>query len=219
MLYNSLMIFYFLKKPQRLLRLYGLFYLLRNSKSIWRYPGGSLFAYFRSLLKKAPGKELADFYLFGLQDLNTLSQSKPLLLAFSYCQRPAACPLPRFSDICPFDRPGCASCFIGKCMRLCQKAPDITPIIVTTAAAWAKQAAEWPGHFIACACPLSLKMFGDLANAAKLPGIGIALNGPVCGNTKAFRLAEAGVKPRSTQMSDDAQKFILQEIFRRSRKS
>lgn len=63
--------------------------------------------------------------------------------------------------------------------------------------------------FVVTACDLSLHLFCDLRALVGACGIGIRLQGKTCPTRDAFALAESGMKPTLTWLSDDNEENLL----------
>ncbi|ACZ32611.1 conserved hypothetical protein [Chlamydia pneumoniae LPCoLN] len=176
---------------------------------------GSLARLAKALIAPKEALQEGNLFFYGCSNIEDILEEmrrphRILLLGFSYCQKPKACPEGRFNDACRYDpsHPTCASCSIGTMMRL--NARRYTTVIIPTFIDIAKHLhtlkKRYPGYqilFAVTACELSLKMFGDYASVMNLKGVGIRLTGRICNTFKAFKLAERGVKPGVTILEED----------------
>lgn len=156
-----------------------------------------------------------DLFFYGIDDTDAfLRDTGPLVVAFSYCQKPKACPSGRFCSACsPQGAFPCDECFIAKCRRVVPRntvfmtVPTVHDIGGVLCDVMAKTLR--PPLFLVTSCPMSLAMFGDFSNILGFKGIGVQLLGRVCGDFRAFELAERGVKPGLTHLGESAEAAIL----------
>ena len=142
-------------------------------------------------------------YLFGIDSLselkNLLKDDKiPLILGFSYCQKPLTCKAPRFSGQCLGT--GCSKCLISKY----KNKKNVFFLSITTVNFLGQKIYEIinKGHsqviFIISACETAISMFENLSSMLNLKGIALPLSGEVCKNFYDFMSAEKNEKPQQT---------------------
>jgi hypothetical protein len=179
-------------------------------------------AFLKSLFRKNSFLREGDFFFYGVKNVEDFKQllSKEqtiLVLGFSYCHKPFECPSGRFTSECIHARenPVCRQCFIGKAVHALPKVDAIPLFIPTVHYIGGKIFEILHAHptkkllFIITACEMTLRMFADWGNMAKIQGIGVRLDGRICNTMKAFELSEKGIKPGLTVVLDDTQKQIL----------
>src|SRR5262249_55163058 len=179
----------------------------------------------RSALKKKPFKRDGDFFLYGIDSVESFKQllddPKSLcVVGFSYCHKPFECPSGRFTDACMHDVDNlvCRQCFIGKAVHALPESKTIPLFIPTIHYIGAKifeivhQNPDKKVLFLITACEMTLEMFGDWGNMVGIRGIGVRLDGRICNTMKAFELSENGIKPGLTVVLEDTQQRILDLI-------
>lgn len=193
-------------------------FLKRPFYYFWNY-----FAFFSN-----QGSSLPFFH--GLTNETELTKlvedpKNPLLLGFSYCQKPLLCPSGRFTENCQFDCQVavCQDCFIGKCWQT--QAQNTEKTIITTVSFLAKKLLSLASEakikknqplFLISACAFSIKEFQGFYTPLKLKGRSFPLTGGICGSWKAFIKAEKGQKKGAVLLSGTAQKKILKLLEMRS---
>lgn len=198
-------------------------------KGFLKHPLKYGWRWLKSVFKGKSFKRDGDFFLYGVDSLDTFSkylQDKNALfiVGFSYCHKPFECPSGRFTSECIHDPDNavCRQCFIGKAMNALPEGhaiPLIIPTIHYVGAQIFDIVHRHPGKrvlFIITACELTLDMFGDWGNMVDIRGIGIRLDGRICNTLKAFELSEEGIKPGLTVVLPDTQKQLLALIRTRS---
>lgn len=212
------------KGTKKNLKLKTLKYLLSHDKEglfrryFYKHPLKYTFNYLKSALKKERYRREGDFYFYGVQNeadfLKKIKDPNTLLIAgFSFCQKPLECPDGRFRSTCRFDpeHPVCRQCFIGKARNALPTQGTISVIIPTIYDIGRTLFENLEKHpqkkimFLISACELSLEMFADFGHMANVQGIGMRLSGRICNTLRAFTLAEDGVKPGLTLLSNEAQ--------------
>lgn len=201
-------------------------YLLRRDsdrlilRTFLKRPIHYSFSLLKSVLKKSPYQKSEDLYLYGVHSsqewLQRAQQPNSLLIVgFSYCHKPLECPSGRFNDSCIHDlsHPVCKQCFIGKAYHA---SPSCHFFIIPTVLYIGEKVVDLMRKnpsaeisFLISACPLSLEMFSHFGNMLRLKGIGISLGGRICNTFQAFVLAEEGIKPGLTVVSNKTQSEIL----------
>lgn len=181
-----------------------------------------------SLLKKRPYLREGDLFLYGIKNIQEFtglleSQKTLFVVGFSYCHKPFECPSGRFTDACINDPENlvCQQCFIGKCMNMLPK-ENVVPLLIPTIHYIGGKILDLmqlhPNRqivFLITACEMSLNMFADLGNMAKIKGIGVRLDGRICNTMKAFALSEEGIKPGLTVVLDETKRQFLEFIRHR----
>ncbi|HAZ15665.1 MAG: hypothetical protein A2Y28_02710 [Chlamydiae bacterium GWC2_50_10] len=219
------------RMTRRFLKLKSIAYLLTHDKehlflrAFLKRPLRYAFSYIKSVLKRKVTLRQGSFYLYGLKELSDFKESiarkdSLLIVGFSFCHKPRECPTERFHSACLFD-PGhavCRQCFIAKVKNFLPEERVLSFMIPTVYDIGKKildTLKENPHRkilFLITACELSLEMFGDFAHALDIQGIGIRLDGRICNTFKAFTLAERGIKPGFTSLSEEAKSAILDLI-------
>ena len=216
------------KGTKKNLKLKTLKYLLTHDKEglfrryFFKRPLKYTLNYLKSALKKERYTRRGDTYFYGIRDTEDFQErlkdpNTLLVVGFSFCHKPLECPDGRFRATCRFDpkHPICRQCFIGKARNALPEKRTISVIIPTiydigrTLFENLEQHPKKKIIFLVTACELSLEMFADFGYMAGIPGIGICLSGRVCNTLRAFVLAENGVKPGLTLLSEEAQTNFL----------
>jgi hypothetical protein len=193
---------------EKKLKIKALRYLISNDKKLFfkfflKNPFIYSYRYLLSFLFSKRKKERGAI-LFGINNLsefkNLLKNRKnPLILGFSYCQKPLDCPSLRFSERCIGNT--CGKCLISKYIDR----ENIHVLSITTVNYLGEKIYEIikqsPGKiiFIISACDIAISMFEDLSKALNLKGIALPLEEKVCNSFSAFLLAEKGKKPIQTK--------------------
>lgn len=212
------------KKTRKHLKFETLKYLLTHDKEglfrryFFKHPLKYTFNYLKSALKKERYTRSGDFYFFGIQDAEAFQKSLKdpdslLIVGFSFCHKPLECPDERFNATCRFDpeHPVCRQCFIGKARNALPEKKIVSVIVPTIYDIGRTLFENLEKHpkkkimFLITACELSLEMFADFGHMAAVQGIGIRLSGRTCNTLRAFTLAENGIKPGLTHLSEEAQ--------------
>lgn len=222
------------KQTKKHLKWKSLKYLLQNDEHqvIRRYFFKRPIKYGLSLLKSCLKKKSYirddDFFLYGIQNVDefkklALAPNTLLIVGFSYCHKPFACPSGRFTDACIHDpkNPVCGDCFISKAVHAMPKENAI-PLFIPTIHYIGEKIFECVHNnpdkqilFLITACELTLEMFGDWGNMVDIKGIGVRLDGRICNTMKAFEFSERGIKPGLTVVLDRTQERIMDllEVF------
>lgn len=220
------------KKTARFLELKSLYWMIRRDKGLQLIkevllkPWFHLCRYVSACCGKPIFRKDSDFYFFGIRDEEEwkekalLSTSK-VVVGFSYCEKPLECPVKRFSSQCIFDpnHSICRQCFIGKCCNFLPRDKVVTLIIPTVhdvgreLFALSRKNPDKELLFCITACPLSLHMFSKFGHMAGFKGIGVALKGRTCNTIRAFQMAEDGIKPQRTDISEEGKRRLL-SLFR-----
>lgn len=184
--------------------------------------------FLKSICKKKPYNRNENLFFYGISSINDFKkaiQFSTPIVGFSYCQKPISCPSGRFCTNCINDQNNklCKeNCFIGKSLQKLSKKKAKTIIIPTThyigkyILDLIDLNPKKPVIFLITACELALTMFGDYGNTLGLKGIGIKLNGRICNTMEAFTLAERGIKPGQTLLTNQSEEFFFQiiDLFR-----
>ena len=211
------------------LKLKTLKYLLSHDteglfrKHVFKRPLKYAYRYLKSALKKKRYTRDGDLYFFGVPDAETFrariaAPDALLVVGFSFCQKPLECPEKRFSAACRHDphHPVCRQCLIGKVLNSLPDEKPLSVIIPTiydigrTLFETLEQHPQKKIYFLTTACALSLEMFADFGHMINIQGVGIRLSGRVCNTLRAFTLAENGIKPGLTLLTQATQ----EELFR-----
>lgn len=215
-------------KTARFLKLKSLIYIIANdkTKAITKYALRNLLACLHLVIKPLFQKKTCYFqednlFFYNIHDIEEfqekLFQDNILVMGFSYCHRPLECPAQRFSSRCLHnpDNAVCRQCFIGKCLNALPE-KQVVPILITTTHHIAEKVINIVEKnknkevlFIITACELALKMFSDWHGILKIKGLGVKLGGRTCNTIKAFKLAENGIKPTLTSVSESLQNQVL----------
>lgn len=209
------------KKDAKWLKIKALKYIIQEDKGhrilkgTLRRPLYHALRYLRSFFTKQPFSQDGDLFFYGVKNIKQFIQeakTTPLLVGFSYCQKPHECPSGRFNDQClrDFTQPICNQCDIGKIATLLPPRSSIViiPTVHHIGQAFFDKMPEKP-LFLITACEMSLKMFADFGNMLGIRGIGIRLNGRICNTMKAFVLSEKGIKPGLTVLTSSTYHTIL----------
>lgn len=197
-------------------------------KGFLRHPLKYGWALLSSMIKNKPYLRDGDFFLYGIRSLDEFTRlienkNSLLVVGFSYCHKPFECPSGRFTDQCIHDPENavCRQCFIGKCANALPKV-NIEPLFIPTIHYVGGRILDlihtYPKKeilFLITACEMTLEMFGDLGNMAKIKGVGVRLDGRICNTMKAFELSEQGIKPGLTVVLEPTQKRFLDLIRHR----
>jgi hypothetical protein len=191
-------------------------------RHFFRHPFRYGFNYLKSVLNKKSYRRDGDFFLYGVPTIEAFEHlvgknNTLLVVGFSYCQKPHACPSGRFTDQCLRDanHPVCRQCDIGKILHAL---PDMNtiPLMIPTVHYIGDKIFElvhtYPKSqllFLITACEMTLEMFGDLGNMVNVKGIGVRLDGRICNTLRAFELSEEGVKPGLTVVTPATQNRLL----------
>lgn len=190
------------------MKLKALRYLFSNDKKLFiilflKSPFVYTYRYLSSLFF-SKRKEEDGVFLFGINSLSEfktlLNDEKiPLLLGFSYCQKPMNCPAPRFSERCLGK--SCGKCLISRYINI----KNSYLLSITTVNYLGKKIYEImrenPSQiiFIISACKVAISMFEDLSKMLNLKGIALPLEGGVCDSYSSFLSAEKGEKNSQTK--------------------
>lgn len=221
------------KETKRFLKLKSLIYILKedHNKLVARYllkrPFYYGFNFLKSVLKKDSFIRHEDAFLYGIKDFREWNdlltdQSALLVIGFSYCHKPLECPSGRFNSKCQNNplNPVCSQCLIHKYRQIIPEEQTLVFIIPTIHYIGEKILKIKHSYrsrkilFVISACEMTLKMFGDWGNMAKIQGIGIRLGGRICNTMQAFILSEQGIKPGLTTVSSQADQVIVDSIRR-----
>lgn len=194
-------------------------------KGFLKHPLKYGWAFLKSLWKTKPYKRQGDFFLYGVDSLESFktllkNPEAVFVLGFSYCHKPFECPSGRFTPDCLHDSNNlvCQQCFIGKAVHAAvskQTVPLFIPTIHYIGEKIFDVVHQNPGKpvlFIITACEMTLEMFGDWGNMVNIQGLGVRLDGRICNTMKAFALSEQGIKPGLTVVLDETQRQILEMI-------
>lgn len=221
------------KKTARFLKIKSLYYLIKEDNNqtlpfFKKKPFRYALSLIRSYFKKTPYIRKGDFFLYGIKSIEQfekklLKKNTLLLLGFSYCHKPFECPSGRFTDKCQHDtkNPVCSQCFIGKSIHATPSKNSKIILIKTIhhiGQCVFETLAKHPDKeviFLITACEMTLKMFADFGNMAKVKGIGVRLDGRICNTMRAFVLSEKGVKPGLTVVLDETKKKFLKFLEKR----
>ena len=191
-------------------------------KHVLKRPFTYALRYIKSVLKGKSYTRDGDFFFYGIQNVDHFKKELQdpnalFVIGFSYCEKPHECPSGRFNDACIHDPENlvCRQCFIGKAMNALPKERTV-PLLIPTIHYIGRKIFEiieaHPGKkilFLITACELTLEMFGDYGNMAKVQGIGVRLDGRICNTMRAFELSENGIKPGLTVVVPETEKRIL----------
>jgi hypothetical protein len=196
-------------------------------RHFFKHPLTYAWRFFKSALKKRPYKRNGDFFLYGVDTIQSFQkllakENALFVIGFSYCHKPFECPSGRFTSECIHDpqNPVCRQCFIGKTVNsLPLHQGKIKPLFIPTIHYIGEKMFEITHEnpdknilFLITACEMTLEMFGDWGNMVGAKGLGVRLDGRICNTMKAFELSEQGIKPGLTVVLPDTQEQILQII-------
>lgn len=200
------------------MKLKSLIYLLSHDKNkiLTKYFFRNFFSlstrFIISLFKTTYTKK-DGIYLFNIIDPEYIKKSSNLIIGFSFCEKPLECPSQRFTSECKNDPLNtiCQTCPISKYLKKIN-VKDYTIFFITTVNYIGEELIKIKNtnpNFLIIACPFSLKMFAHFSYILNLKGIGIPLEGPVCNNFKAFKLAEEGKKKAKTFISNQLEEKLF----------
>jgi hypothetical protein len=219
------------KDTKRFLKFKSLIYILKEDhkkitqRYIFKRPFFYGFNFLKSLLKKESFKRDGDSFLYGCDDLydwyEKLKDPEALLVVgFSYCHKPLECPSGRFTSACinQAQNPVCAQCLIHKYKQV-SVLPGTLVFVIPTIHYIGEKILKVKNNykdkkilFLISACEMTLNMFGDWGNMAKIEGVGIRLGGRICNTMQAFILSEQGIKPGLTTISKQADEVIVKSL-------
>lgn len=192
-----------------LMKIRALRYLISNDKKLFikfflNSPFLYSFRYLVSILFSKRKNENGAF-LFGVNSLSEFKtllkdESIPLILGFSYCQKPITCPAPRFSERCLGSL--CRKCLISKYIDV----KNCSFLSITTVNSLGNKIYEMMREtssqiiFIISACEMAISMFEDLSKMLNLKGIALPLEKEPCSSFSSFLSAEKGEKFTQTIM-------------------
>ena len=203
------------------MKIKALLYLIRNDKKLFfnfffKNPFIYSFRYLKSLVFYKRKTEKGA-YLFGVATLsefkNLLKDEKiPLILGFSYCQKPKNCKAPRFSSHCLGSK--CSKCLISKYISR----RNVYSISIPTVNYLGQQIYEIikkkPSQviFIITACDFAISMFENLSMILNLKGLALPLEGDVCTSFSSFVSSEKKEKLLQTRLPLK-QAILLDELL------